>query len=238
MFSDGSYKNFKNMRIDRFFVQDKIEDKTLLNIIDEGVIHQWRKVLRYKPETIVELCDNSGFVYTGVLKSYDNGAEVEITEKREVNTLKPLTLYMSLIKKDKFELVCEKATELGVTKIVPITTEFSLKYNVRFDRLKKIVREASEQSERTMLPEIIDSMTLGEAINDAPQKSVVLAERKEGGTLQDVDALFVGPEGGWSEKEMKLFEEKGIEKVSLGNQILRAETAGIVSVGAIVLGSM
>jgi len=225
------------MRIDRFFVNDQLKEGEVVNITDPDIVHQWRKVLRYSPGTPLELCDNSGYVFAGVLRGYDKGAEVEISERREGNILKPLTLYMSLIKKDKFELVCEKATELGVTRIVPITTEYSLEYNLRFDRLEKIVREASEQSERVSLPEIEEVKTLEEAIEEAPKRSVVLVERTEGGSLKDAPALFVGPEGGWSGNELKLFAEKGIEKASLGNQILRAETAGVVGVGAVVLGS-
>lgn len=218
------------MRIDRFFVNNQLKEGEVVNITDPDVVHQWRKVLRYSPGTSLELCDNSGYVFAGVLRGYDKGAEVEISERREGNVLKPLTLYMSLIKKDKFELVCEKATELGVTRIVPITTEYSLEYNLRFDRLEKIIKEASEQSERAVLPIIEEIKTLQEAIEEAPKRSVVLVERTEGGSLKGAEALFVGPEGGWSEKEIQTFERKVIEKVSLGSQILRAETAGIVGI--------
>ena len=224
------------MRIDRFFVKDQLKEGGVISIKDDAVIHQWRKVLRYKPGTIVELCDNSGFVYKGELKNYNNGAEVEILEKKKGNVLdKKLTLYMSLIKKDKFELVCEKVTELGISKIIPVTTDFSIKHNVRFDRLEKIVREASEQSERAMLPEIGEVLTLDKAIDSSPENSVVLVARKEGDGPLNSDAVFVGPEGGWSEKELDMFKEKGIKGVNLGTQVLRAETAGIVGVGGILL---
>lgn len=218
------------MRIDRFFIQTPIGDKDTINVTDENVLHQWRKVLRYKPDTHVELCDNSGFVYEGILKNYDNGAEVRIVGKREGVVLRDFVLYMSVIKKDNFELVVQKATELGVTKIVPVQTDFSPKLNLRFDRLEKIIREASEQSERAVMPEITEVVSLEDALSDAPQNAVVLMARTEGEKPEKVGAVFVGPEGGWSELEIKMFEEKGIAKMSLGETILRAETAGIVGV--------
>ena len=222
------------MRIDRFFIQDTIGDVQKINVTDEQVIHQWRKVLRYSPGVEMDLCDNSGFVYRGTLLNFDNGAEVEITDKKEGIVTKDFILYMAVIKKDNFELVVQKATELGVTKIVPVLADFSPKLNLRFDRLAKIVREASEQSERAIMPEISEVMRFEDALNGAPGKSVVLMARQVGERPEKVEALFVGPEGGWSEKEIEAFEEKRIGGVSLGETVLRAETAAIVGVGCLI----
>lgn len=217
------------MRIDRFFIQDSIGDQKTINVTDENVVHQWRKVLRYSPGVEMDLCDNSGFIYRGTLLSYDNGAEVEITDKKEGIVPKDFTLYMAVIKKDNFELVVQKATELGVTKIVPVLCDFSPKLNLNMGRLEKIMREASEQSERAVMPELVEVTTFEDVLNTAPENTVVLMARREGET-KNTDAIFVGPEGGWSEKEIKAFEEKRIAKVSLGETVLRAETAAIAGI--------
>jgi len=219
------------MRIDRFFIQQKINNQDVIYVTDENVVRQWRKVLRLSPGAEVDLCDNSGKVYRGILKEFDKGATVEIANIRDGIVPEPLTLYMALIKKDAFELVVEKATELGVSYIVPIRTDHSVKHNLRFDRLQKIAREASEQSERAVLPEITDITFLEDAASSAPAGAVALAARtcnREG--LIGADALFVGPEGGWSERELRVCEEQGIKTVCLGETILRAETAALAGI--------
>lgn len=231
------------MRIDRFFVSTELPETGQVVITDEHVVHQWRKVLRLSPGAVMDLCDNSGNVFRGELLSYDTGAMVEIQEVREGNVFKPFTLYMAIIKKDLFEMVCEKATELGVTRIVPLRTDYTGKQNIRYDRVEKIVREASEQSERAVVPEIDEEHTLEQVLEgDVEGVRVLVARKKEGDTGETktyLSGIMVGPEGGWSDKELKLFDEKKLRQISLGNQVLRAETAAIAGLACVLyVGSM
>ena len=140
-------------------------------------------------------------------------------------------LYLSLIKKDKFELAIEKATELGVSSITPVIAERSQYKQVREDRLKKIVKEATEQSGRTTLPKISPTETVEEVV---VKHQDVLVLHMDGTPLSEISigedvSMLIGPEGGWSEKELELFKEKNVQVVSLPFGVLRAETAAIVA---------
>ena len=237
------------MRTDRFFVTEQIGDKTQIKIVDKNLVEQWRRVLRMAPGVEMILCDNSGLEFKGRLMEYESdGAVVSIlgSKEGENKVEKEVILACSVLKKDNFEWVAQKATELGVSKIVPVLADNSVKQNLRMDRLEKIVREASEQSERVVLPEVCDVQSLEDALSMMPQKTFVLEThlkspvlyfrsitQGEGGSLDSLGFL-VGPEGGWSEEEIAFFKERGVEMVTLGPQILRAETAAI-SVCALAL---
>lgn len=237
------------MRIDRFFVEDVIGTQTQIHVSDPRVVHKWRKVLRYTPGDEVVLCDNTGTEYRGRLMDFTTAntpagkreaVTVEILAAREGRVPdRDLTLYMAVIKKDLFELVVEKATELGVSRIVPMRTEYTGQQNLRYDRLEKIIREASEQSERAILPEIDEETEVPDVIETASAGLRVLTARDHDGNArmytgrETITGLMVGPEGGWSEAEMALFTEHAIPHLSLGEQILRAETAAISGIACI-----
>jgi 16S rRNA (uracil1498-N3)-methyltransferase len=167
---------------------------------------------------------------------------------------KNISLYLSLIKKSNFELATEKCTEIGVTEIHPIISERSEKKDLNLERLNKIVKEASEQSGRTTLPAVFDILSLEEAVSQAIKEGkmcVVFHTNTDSGTaplnnlirhkndtFPSTDgkvslkptAAFVGPEGGWSDTEMELFRKNNFKILSLGQNILRAETAAMVAV--------
>jgi 16S rRNA (uracil1498-N3)-methyltransferase len=180
------------------------------------------------------LLDNTGFEYLSEIvviakgqvsiKVLENTAALN-TPKREV------WLCAAIIKKDHFEWVVEKATEIGVSHIVPILTDRTEKKDVAAERLEKIIREASEQSERATLPVLHDVMSLKEALETVPHPH---AFHMIGQNISEKDikndepiALFVGPEGGWSPEELHLFETKSVPVHSVGIPVLRAETAAI-----------
>jgi len=148
-----------------------------------------------------------------------------------------ITLYQSIIKKDKMEWVVEKATELGVTKIVPIISERSEKKGFNVDRARKIAIEASEQCGRGDIPQIVEPITIEKAISQA-EKAIVFDS--SGKSLKELDkietkSIFIGPEGGWSENEISKFKSQNFEILNLGDLTLRAETAAIVSLAALGL---
>jgi 16S rRNA (uracil1498-N3)-methyltransferase len=231
------------MRLHRFYVSQPLGEEVVIE--DVSIIKQWLKVFRYKEGDLVILFNGAGTDYTYALSetsplacklSYASRAANYIPGRRSI-------LFMSLIKKDLFELVVEKATECGVTDIIPIVTERTEKKNTDVKRLMLISKEAAEQCGRGSLLNLHESQTLAEAIDFAASIPVegkntyatsffgvpateLFYDRKSSDGAFPV-AFFVGPEGGWTEKEEQLFVEKNITKISLGKTVLRAETAGI-----------
>ncbi len=228
------------MRLHRFYIDKPIEYRTF-SIKDERLIHQWRDVFRYNVGSQVVLFDGSGNEFEAVLESINNReAEVIIGEQRKWIVPKDkITLCVSLIKKDNLELVVEKATELGVSKIIPIISERSEKKGFNLERAKKIAIEASEQCGRADVPEIKEVMNLESGIMNCNEDIIVfdpsgittpppsplpLGEGAEGEV-----SIFIGPEGGWSPKELEIFKNKKARIYSMGLLVLRAETAAIAA---------
>ncbi len=242
------------MRLQRFFISEKIGDKKTITINSADMINQISRVFRLKGGDHIILFDNSGFDYEGAL---DNALErtilisiktidVCITNVRPSRYVseRGICLYASIIKKSNFETVVEKVTELGVSRIVPVLSSRSEKKSLNEERLKKIAIEASEQSGRGVVPEMSKISTLGEALQEVatlgrPRTSFAFHTEGKPWNKAVVEektdlAFFIGPEGGWTTEEIEMFHRSGVEVVCLGKQILRAETAAIVAVAQAV----
>ena len=153
----------------------------------------------------------------------------------------PITLLLAVFKFDRMEWAIEKCTELNVTSIVPVIARRTEKHlaaaaEKRVERWRRIAREASQQSRGVTAPVIEDPVKLAEAINTTAELRIVLAETEKETQLSDVlrdrqeatsVTLAIGPEGGWTEEELQLFEKAGWVSASLGATTLRAETAAI-----------
>ena len=146
-------------------------------------------------------------------------------------------LAMAMIKKDNFDLVLQKATELGVQKIIPLITARTVVSKLNLSRAKHIVQEAAEQCERMDVPEVCEPMTLKAFLtSNLAQKIVYLSER--GQTITHIKrtepvCFVVGPEGGWTPEEIQTFEtHQNVKALNLGRLILRAETAAIAILSA------
>lgn len=239
------------MRLHRFYVNFPLEH-TRETIKDERLVHQWRDVFRYNVGSEVILFDGSGNEYDCVIEKLTNReAQVRLVSEREgMVPERKITLYQSLIKKDKMEWVVEKATELGVSKIVPVVSERSEKKGFNLERARKILIEASEQCGRADVPEVGEILTLDEALENcesaivfdksgatSPPTPLLLKERGDTITSNHCEptSVFIGPEGGWSEKEIAKFKEAGTQIFSLGNLTLRAETAAIAALTVLIL---
>jgi 16S rRNA (uracil1498-N3)-methyltransferase len=211
-------------------------------IEDVSTINQWLKVFRYTLGDFVILFNGDGDDYTYSLTStaskkcvltYINHTPLDIP-------LKNTTLYLSLIKKDLFELVVQKATECGITKIVPIISQHTERKNIDERRLRTISIEASEQSGRYNVPVISETVTLDDVVatfkkENIPVENIFVASlfgttfKKENVKGENASlSILVGPEGGWSTEEENLFKKENYTLVSLGRTVLRAETAGIL----------
>lgn len=228
------------MRLHRFYTLQPLGEVVVIN--DGSVLNQWKNVFRYTQGVLVILFNGDGYDYTYSIDSITSTGCNLTQTKRSPSYIptKKVTLYLSLIKKDNFELVTQKVTELAVSNIVPIISERSEKKNLNEDRLNKIIIEASEQCGRGDIPVVSPIITLSEVLEEVKniENSFVL---QMGGTpfndsklrekLKDSlnTNLFIGPEGGWTAEEEALFKERGLTCVSLGNTVLRAETAAITA---------
>ena len=229
------------MRLHRFFVKTPLQH-TKETINDERLVHQWRHVFRYNVGSEVILFDGSGEEYDSVIEKMNNReAEVRlVSERRGVMPEREIALFQSLIKKDKMEWVVEKATELGVAKIVPIISEHSEKKGFNLERARKIAIEASEQCGRADVPEIGEIMNLESGIMNYAGDKIIFD--LSGIPMHDSCfinhnplSIFVGPEGGWSDKEVERFKEAKMEIFSLGKLTLRAETAAVAALSRLTL---
>jgi 16S rRNA (uracil1498-N3)-methyltransferase len=227
------------MRLHRFFIDNIIGSQKELVVSDVGLLHQWKKVFRLGAGDSVVLFDGSGNEYECKIETLSKDrADIFVGESRLLHLpKKDVWLCVAVIKKDHFEWVVEKGTELGVNNFIPILADRSEKKDLNIERLNKIAREASEQSGRGSVPKIHSPMTLRDVLSgaiDLPDRKITF--EPDGEVFSDKDfnqtesvAIFIGSEGGWSDEELKFFTDKNIDLKSMGKQILRAETAAIAS---------
>ncbi len=165
----------------------------------------------------------------------------------------PVTLLLSVFKFDRMEWAIEKATELGVERIVPVLARRTEKHlalaaEKRVERWRRIAHEAAQQSRRCDVPAVENAVPLKLAAQDTPGSArLVLAEQERSTTLRQAVSnlmdgagdeipairLAIGPEGGWAPEEAALLDAEGWKPVSLGPRILRAETAAIVALSVV-----
>jgi 16S rRNA (uracil1498-N3)-methyltransferase len=173
---------------------------------------------------------------------FDLGEEVSGAEPTEI------TLILAVFKFDRMEWAIEKCTELGVSRIVPVIarrtdSHLATASTKRVERWQRMARQASEQSRRTSPPEIDTPVNVAGVLSLQAASRIVLAESEQQTFLRDIVkpqipnngiALAVGPEGGWTEDELQSFLHAGWISASLGNTILRAETAAIAATAIVV----
>jgi len=223
-------------------------------IITDSEHHHLRNVLRITPGENVRIIDGQGNAYiaevldTGTKRS---SSETQILSYEFHPSVPPsMTLFQGLPKHDKMELILQKTTEIGVTRIVPLHTEHALHKpsRNRYERWCRVVLSSTKQCKRAWLPVLcaplsfqesltqLDHFSLRLLLNSDPNQAShtqhikkVLRKVSEATTI----ALFVGPEGGFSDTETTTAIEEGCIPVTLGKNILRTETAAIVAVAAI-----
>jgi 16S rRNA (uracil1498-N3)-methyltransferase len=173
----------------------------------------------------------------------DGRVEFDLGEEVSQSSLAEITLVLAVFKFDRMEWAIEKCTELGVSRIVPVIarrtdSHLAAASAKRAERWQRIARQAAEQSRRDAPPEVAAPIKVAEALSFPSALRIVLAESEEQTLLRDIlkqkngddrIVLAVGPEGGWTESELQSFQKSGWISASLGNTILRAETAVIAA---------
>lgn len=231
------------MRLHRFFIPTPVPSSGDFTVTDENLLNQWRNVLRMEAGDALVAFDGKGEEAVCTLVQLEKkSAVLSVTEYRKgVVPTREVTLFMALIKRDNFELVLQKATELGVLRIVPIQTARSEKKGVNRDRSERILREATEQSGRTTVPTLDEEIRLADMVKKYDMPLVAFDPR---GTLSardvqsmtlDKTGIIIGPEGGFTEEEISFFEEHQIPIVCTGKTILRAETAAVVALAVVLV---
>lgn len=208
--------------------------------------HHARRVLRLDVGAAVSCFDGLGSVWRGRIAEYrKEAAVVEPLERVEAPPEpRPLvTLAQGLLKGERMEVVVQKATELGAARVVPLLAARSEgrldgdRAGRRAERWRRIALEAAKQCERARLPEIAPPATVAAAVAALEGPGVAFVERDGAPARAALGALgrperltvFVGPEGGWAPGERLTFEAAGLPRLSLGPNVLRAETAAIAA---------
>ena len=224
----------------RFFAPPSAFDftkRTITLTADEA--RHLREVLRLKPGDEVSVFDGEGKEFRGrVAQARREFAELDLDE--EIEPTRPesplqITLAVALLKGEKFDLVVQKATELGVYKIVPLMTRFAdIKLRDESDASKRVARwqrialEAAKQCGRAVVPEVERPVLFEFALKNP---SLLFSEKAGQGLTQIANPItaIVGSEGGWSDEELDLARAAGAQIITLGGRILRAETAAITA---------
>jgi len=235
----------------RFFIApDQVRDPSI-SIIGEDVRHI-RTVLRKGPGDLLTLLDGQGREYTVRITTIERSTiGTEIIDQKERTTASPVVILgQGLPKSDKMDWIVQKATELGVSSIVPLVTERTIvkikDEEKRAARWQKICREAAMQSDRPDIPMVETIRSFGEFVGTltAGPQTLLLFPWEEG--TQPIKAVLrrtqgiekvvvlIGPEGGFSQVEAETARSKGFHLVSLGRNILRTETATIAALSMIL----
>ena len=225
------------MKLNRFFGEYNL-DKKIIYITELNIVHQIRNVLRLKVGERLVLCD--GTLKEAVIEILDfkknlvKAKVIDVYENRNEPKVS-VSLYCSILKRDNFELVCQKACEIGVSEIVPLLTKRTVKLSLKYERLKKIVKEASEQSGRGKVPVINKARKYTDEIKTKKDLLNIFFDEKG----EDIDSLktnniqnigiWIGPEGGWTVDELNLASKYNAKIFKLGDLTLRSETAAIIA---------
>lgn len=230
----------------RLFVDTKIEPGDTFDITANAG-HYLARVMRITPGDAVVLCDNQTGEWEANAKHVDKRS-VSIAIVRQLRPLEKvpdLWLCPALLKKDRFDLVLEKATELGAARIQPVITRRCVADKLNSERARTITTEAAEQCARTALPELKEPQKLAALLKDWPQDRALFFADEEGGapaadtfaehakTSEGAPAaILIGPEGGFDDAERAAIRAlTQARPITLGPRILRGETAAIAALG-------
>lgn len=240
------------MEIRRFYVDKGDIRDGFVTVKGDEYIHM-TKILRHKVGYKIIVNNNfDGFDYYAVISDIGKeSARAEIVDTVINDTVSnvDVTLLQALPKGDKSDFIAQKATELGVKKIVFFLSEFTAEKKINIDRIKRITLEACKQCGRAFVPEVEFVNTIAELLIERYDKVIFMNEHERKMSFSDLSfsndkekkvALIVGSEGGFSNREVNEICDKGAISVSLGKRILRAETASVASMSIVMykLGEM
>ena len=239
-------------QMSKFFVNDENIENNIINITGQDFNHI-KNVLRLKVGDNIIVSNGKEIEFdTKIVNFTNNSVEAEILNQHSTQNEPSvkITLFQGLPKSDRMELIIQKAVEIGIYQIVPVLTERVVvkvdekNAKKKTERWEKIAEQASKQSGRNIIPEVSTPIAYKDAIRmlETYDLIVIFYEKEQNKTLKELlnnldkkpnnIAIFIGPEGGFSESEIELVKQFNL--ATLGPRILRTETAGLISTAVIL----
>jgi len=212
----------------------------LTDKLDKSQSHYVSKVMRLKEKEVFSLFNSSGEWEAKILNITKSIVEFNVTKQlRQKENTKELWLAFSPIKSNYFNFMIQKATELGVTKFLPVIFERTIVRKINKERLEKVIIEAAEQSNRITVPSIEDPQKLKSFLNN--DMDLIFTDLNTPNTKIDIKKLttkptcvIIGPEGDFSEEEREeILKFNGVQPIKINENILRSETAVISALSII-----
>jgi 16S rRNA (uracil1498-N3)-methyltransferase len=222
-------------------------------VLPAEVSRQICRVLRLKTGSEILLLDDLGFEYPSRLSEINETRCTAAVQSKQLSQGEPstrLTLVIGITQREKFELILQKCTEIGVSEIIPFISSRTLvqksgEIEDKYPRWNRILQEAAEQSHRGKIPQLLPAIKYGEVLNSMKENDalkLVLWEEESEISLKSIlqgckskeVCLVIGPEGGLSTKEVEAAKEHGFTLVTLGKRILRMETAAMIATGLVI----
>ena len=237
-----------------FYVEPDAVSENTARITGSDVNHI-KNVLRMRVGEEIMILDGNGMEYRCEIEAISDEILARILEakKTEAELSVRLLLFQGLPKKDKMELIIQKAVELGVSEIIPVLTKRTVvkledkkKEQKKLERWQAIAEAAAKQSGRGIIPKVCEAVKFTEAVKQAEALEEALIpyelaegmdearERIRGLHGKKTIGIFIGPEGGFEEEEIALAVKSGIHPITLGKRILRTETAGLCILSVIM----
>lgn len=232
----------------RFYVENTIINEDMI-LITGGDVNHIKNVLRMKKGEYLIICNGQGLDYYCIIDEIcDSEIIVKVEDKKESEAELPSNIYLfqGLPKKDKMELIVQKAVELGAYEVVPVMMKRTIvkledkkKELKKLERWQSIAEGAAKQSGRGVIPKVHEVVTYKQAIEMAKKLDMALLPYENANGIRHTKDLinqcvgkksigiFIGPEGGFEPEEVEMAQSANIEPVTLGKRILRTETAGL-----------
>ena len=230
----------------KFFFKKEQIDGDMIYINGEDANHI-ANVLRAKENDEIIICDGEGTDHLCTIVSIDKKSVMARIKEKKKNENEPetkITLYQGIAKGERMDTAIQKSVEIGVSRIVPVITEHTVvkisgKEEKKTERWNKISESAAKQCGRGIIPKVENAVLFKDAVKEAAQSgfSIIPYENEDTVSMRDVIKdiesrninIFIGPEGGFSESEIRYAKENSLKTVTLGKRILRTETAGLVA---------
>lgn len=243
--NSGNGKGVNNMH--RFFAHKDLISSNTIKIIGDDASHIL-KVLRIKNGEEIIVCDGEGTEYLCVIDSIEKKEVLCNIKNRMKNESEPpirIDLYQGIPKSTKMDIIIQKTTEMGINSVIPVNTErvvvkaIDRDFSSKYMRYRRIAEEAAKQSGRGKIPDVLDIISFKDAIDSICEydMAIIPYENEKSIGLKNIlndnkkfknIAIFIGPEGGFTEEEINYAKTKGAIPITLGPRILRTETAGFV----------
>lgn len=231
----------------RFYVEENQIGNEVIKITGSDVNHI-KNVLRMKEEEEIIICNGQGKDFYCIIEAVSNSeivARIKDSYEADTELNTKLYLFQGLPKKDKMELIIQKAVELGVYEVIPVVTKRTIvklddkKEMKKLERWQTIATSAAKQSNRGIIPKVVASMSYKEALAYAKTLDCNLIPYEKAKGINKTKeiikvaknnksiGIFIGPEGGFEETEIEAAMDINIKPITLGKRILRTETAGL-----------